>query len=54
MALDPSFYFVFFVRREVIRVAEYDVSKSLALAHGGDVVQMETSSAGEAIEDECC
>lgn len=54
MALDPSFYFVVFVRRKVIRVAEYDVSKSLALAHSDDVVQMKTSSEEEAIEEGCC
>lgn len=46
MALDPSFDFVILVRREVIRVAEHDVSKSLVPAHADDLVQVGSADGG--------
>jgi hypothetical protein len=38
VALDPSLDLVVFVRREVVSMAENNITKCLVLAHGGDVV----------------
>jgi hypothetical protein len=44
MLLNPSFDFIVLVRREVVRVAEHNMSERLVLAHGNDVVQMQSDT----------
>jgi hypothetical protein len=46
VALDPSLDLVVFVRREVVSMAENNITKCLVLAHGGDAVSMQSDIGG--------
>ena len=46
VALDPSLNLVVFVWREVVGMTENNITKCLALAHDGDVAQLQSDIGG--------